>query len=151
KPLDDLAGELRRACESIGFFYVTNHGVPRKVVDDVFAATKRYFDLPYEKRMELRIDERFRRGFMPTGINQHPGYAPDLKESFEYCLDLPLDDPDVVAGRPLHGPNRWPAHHPWLRAAAEPYFDATMALGKRLLRIVAASLGQREDFFLQWC
>ena len=37
----------------------------------------------------------------------------------EFALDLPLDDPAVVAGLPLHGPNRWPAEHPWLRAAAE--------------------------------
>ena len=78
RPLDELARQLRRACETIGFFYVANHGVPKKVVDEVFAVTRRYFDLPFEKRMELRIDERFRRGFMPQGINQHPGYAPDL-------------------------------------------------------------------------
>jgi len=150
RSLDGIAAELRRACETIGFFYVANHGVPRKVVDGVFAATKRYFDLPHEKRMELRIDERFRRGFMPQGINQHPGYAPDLKESFEYALDLPLEDPDVIAGRPLHGPNRWPADMPWLREAAEAYFNETMALGKRLLRVFALSLGLEEGFFLQY-
>src|SRR5207237_1583848 len=137
KPLGALAEELRRACETIGFFYVANHGVPRNVVDGVFAATQRYFALPYEKRMELRIDERFRRGFMPQGINQHPGYAPDLKESFEYALDLPMEDPDVAAGRPLHGPNRWPADLPWLRPAAAAHFDQTMALGKRLRRAFA--------------
>jgi isopenicillin N synthase-like dioxygenase len=150
QPLGGLAKELRRACETIGFFYVQNHGVPKKVVDEVFAATRRYFDLPYEKRMELRIDERFRRGFMPQGINQHPGYAPDLKESFEYALDLPMDDPDVIAGRPLHGPNRWPADLPWLRPAAEAYFNETMALGMRLLRVFAISLGLDEGFFLQY-
>ena len=37
QPLAGLAKELRRACETIGFFYVQNHGVPKKVVDDVFA------------------------------------------------------------------------------------------------------------------
>jgi len=148
--LGPLARELRRACETIGFFYVANHGVPQKIVDDVFDATRRYFALPVEKRLELRMDERFRRGFMPQGINQHPGYAPDLKESYEYALDLPLDDPDVVAGRPLHGPNRWPADMPWLRSAAEAYFDATLALGKRLLRVFAVSLDLDEGFFLQF-
>jgi isopenicillin N synthase-like dioxygenase len=149
-PLEPLARELRRACETIGFFYVANHGVPQRVVDDVFDATRRYFALPVEKRLELRMDERFRRGFMPQGINQHPGYAPDIKESYEYALDLPLDDPDVVAGRPLHGPNRWPADMPWLRSAAEAYFDETLALGKRLLRVFAVSLGLEEGFFLQF-
>lgn len=150
QPIDALARELRRACETTGFFYVANHGVPRKVVDDVFEATRRYFDLPLEERLKLKIDDRFRRGFMPEGINQHPGYAPDIKESYEFALDLPLDDPAVVAGLPLHGPNRWPAEHPWLRAAAEAYFAETMALGKRLLRVFALSLGMPEEFFLQY-
>jgi isopenicillin N synthase-like dioxygenase len=149
--IDSLARALRQACESIGFFYVANHGIAQSIVDDTFEATRRYFALPLAERMKDKIDERFRRGFMPTGINQHPGYAPDLKESFDYCLDLPFDDPDVAAGRPLHGPNRWPAQASWLRAAAEPYFEAAMGLGKQLTRLLAVSLGQREDFFLQWC
>lgn len=150
KPIDALAKALRRACETTGFFYVKNHGVPQKVVDDVFAATRRYFDLPLEERIKLKIDDRFRRGFMPEGINQHPGYAPDIKESYEFALDLALDDPAVVAGLPLHGPNRWPPEHPWLRAACEAYFNETLALGKRLLRVFAASLGMPQDFFLQF-
>ena len=150
RSLESLAHELRRACKTIGFFYVANHGVPKDVIDGVFAATRRYFALPLEKRMQLRIDERFRRGFMPQGINQHPGYAPDLKESFEYGLDLPMDDADVVAGRPLHGPNRWPADMPWLRQAAEAYFEETIALGKRLLRVFALSLGLDEAYFLRF-
>ena len=150
RPLGPLAAALRHACETTGFFYAAHHGVPRAVVDGAFAATQRYFALPHEKRMELRIDETYRRGFMPQGINQHPGYAPDLKESFEYALDLPLEDPDVAAGRPLHGPNRWPADMPWLREAAEAYFDETLALGKRLLRVFALSLDLDEGFFLQY-
>ena len=146
-----LAGQLRHACETIGFFYVRDHGVPQKVVDDVFDATKRFFDLPLSERMLIKIDDRFRRGYMPQGINQHPGYAPDLKESYEFGLDLPLDDPAVVAGLALHGPNRWPDAHPWLRRAAEAYFDHTMTLGRNLLRLFAVSLGEPEARFLAHC
>src|SRR5579872_3757384 len=83
-PVETLAHELRRACETTGFLYVANHGVPQAVIDDAFAVTRRYFALPLEQRLRDKIDERFRRGFMPTGINQHPSYAPDLKESFDY-------------------------------------------------------------------
>ena len=150
-PTVALAQELRRACETTGFFYVSNHGVADSVIDNVFEATKRYFALPLEQRMKHKIDERFRRGFMPTGINQHSGYAPDLKESFDYGLDLSLDDPDVVAGRPLYGPNRWPQELPWFREAAGEYFAATMELGKNLTRLVALSLGLPDSFFLRWC
>ncbi len=150
----DLTGQaaaLRQACETTGFFYIRNHDVPDGVIEAVFDATRRYFDLPLAERLTMKIDDRFRRGFMPQGINQHPGFPPDLKESYELALDLPLDDPDVVAGKALHGPNRWPAEHPWLRQAAEAYFDATLALGRKMLRLFAVSLAMPEDFFLRWC
>jgi isopenicillin N synthase-like dioxygenase len=149
--LTPLARQFRQACETIGFFYVANHGIPTPIFDGVFAATKRYFDLPEAQRLTHRMDERFRRGFMPQGINQHPGYAPDLKESYEIGIDLPLTDPDVIAGLPLYGPNRWPAECPWLRQAAEAYFAETIELGKRLLRVFAVSLKMPPDYFLQFC
>ncbi|MDB5407515.1 MAG: 2OG-Fe(II) oxygenase [Rhodospirillales bacterium] len=149
--LEPIAKKLRHACETIGFFYVTNHGIPAPVCDGIFNATRRYFDLRLDQRMPHLMDERFRRGFMPQGINQHPGYAPDIKESYEIGVDLPLDDPDVKAGLPLHGPNRWPADCPWLQPAAEAYFAETTELGKRLLRVFAVSLGMAPDYFLQYC
>src|SRR5260370_5790717 len=149
--LRQLGKQFRQACETIGFFYVADHGIPASIFEGVFAATKRYFDLPEAQRLTHRMDERFRRGFMPQGINQHPGYAPDLKESYEIGIDLPLTDPDVIAGLPLYGPNRWPAECPWLRQAAEAYFGETIELGKRLLRVFAVSLKMPPDYFLQFC
>ena len=146
-----LAAELRSACLNLGFFYVANHGVPEALHEGIFDVTKRYFALPLEERMKDLMDTRFKRGFMPHGLSHSPGFDPDLKESFELALDLPLDDPDVEKGRLLHGPNRWPADHPWLRAVAEPYFHATMALGQRLLGIFAVSLDLDRDYFEQFC
>lgn len=145
-----LVEQFKTACMNTGFFYVRNHGVAPELLQAVFDATRRYMALPMQARLADRIDERFRRGFMPIGVTQHPGRKPDRKESYELGLDLPLTDPDVVAGRPLHGPNRWPADKPWLKASAMAYFDATIALGLRLLRIFAVAVGQPEDFFLQY-
>ncbi|MDB5940291.1 MAG: 2OG-Fe(II) oxygenase [Polaromonas sp.] len=150
-PPHELVRALHAACTGTGFFYLRGHGVPAEVVDNVFDATRRYYDLPHEIRLVDKVDERFRRGFMPYGINQHPGFDPDLKESYEFALDLPLTDADVMANRPLHGPNRWPASAPWLRPAAEAYFEHTTRLGKDLLRLFALTLEQDEGFFLQWC
>jgi isopenicillin N synthase-like dioxygenase len=146
-----IARQMRQACLTTGFFYIANHGIPAEVIDGLFAATQRYFALPMEQRLGHRMDERFRRGFMPQGINQHPGFAPDIKESYEIGVDLPLTDPDVAAGLPLHGPNRWPAECPWLKAASEAYFDQAIALGERLLKVCAVSLDMPQDYFLQFC
>lgn len=149
-PIAPLAEQFKAACTRTGFFYVTHHGVPQEVIDGAFGAARRYFALPVEERLRDKIDERFRRGFMPMGVTQHPGHKPDVKESYVLGMDLPQNDPDVVAGRPLHGPNRWPADKPWLKEAAIAYFDHTVVLGKRLLRIFAAALELPEDYFEQY-
>ena len=147
--ISDLARQLDDACRNTGFFYIRNHGVSDQVLNAVFGATRRYFALPEEARRDHVIDPVFRRGWMPQGINQHPGYQPDLKESYEVGVDLPLDDPDVAAGLPLHGPNRWPEEMPWLREAAEAYFAQTKALGDRMLTLIATALGLEADHFLR--
>src|SRR6202008_3470549 len=84
----ELAASLKSACLTMGFFYVVNHGVPQHVIDNVFAAPRRYFSLPLDERLKTKMDDRFRRGYMPPGINQHPGFPPDLKESYDFALDL---------------------------------------------------------------
>ncbi|WP_142850820.1 isopenicillin N synthase family oxygenase [Telmatospirillum sp. J64-1] len=149
-PIDDLAKQLDRACREIGFFYVYNHGVDESVFNNVFEATRRYFALPEDVRQGHLMHPIHRRGFMPQGINQHPGYVADLKESYEIGVDLPPDDPDVLAGLPLHAPNQWPDDLPWLRDASEAYFDQTKALGERLLKLIAKALDLDEGFFLQY-
>lgn len=148
--IDELAKQLDRACRQTGFFYVANHGVSENALNAVFGATRRYFSMPMEVRQGHLMHPYFRRGYMPQGVTQQPGYEADLKESYEVGLDLSLDDPDVVARRPLHAPNQWPAELPWLREAAETYFNQTKALGERLLRLIAHALELDDAFFLRY-
>ncbi|CAN5405024.1 2-oxoglutarate and iron-dependent oxygenase domain-containing protein [soil metagenome] len=145
--LTALAAELRNACLNTGFFYVANHGVPQALVDNIFAAAKRFFDLPEATRREILVDERFRRGYVPFGSSTIPGFKPDMKERFDWGVDTPLDDPFVVARKPLYGPNKWPQDMPWFRRPAEEFAAAMTQLGMRLLRVIALSLGMPEDHF----
>ena len=72
---------------------------------------------------------------------------PDYKEFFSIGLELPEDDPDVLAGQALRGPNNWPDFMPELRPALYGYYEAIGACGADLLRAVAVSLGHRRAFF----
>ena len=37
-----LAAELRRACEEIGFYFITGHGVPQSLIDAAFSEAARF-------------------------------------------------------------------------------------------------------------
>jgi isopenicillin N synthase-like dioxygenase len=129
---DETVGrDLEAALKSWGAFELTDHGVARDTVEGAFSAAATFFRLPLDERLKVRID-RHNRGYAPLHQTVYPGNQPDLKESFNIGTPLPADDPDVQAGKPLHGVNQWP-ELPGFRAAVERYFDAMMALGDRLL------------------
>lgn len=142
---EDLASELRSSCIDVGFAYIVNHGVAEKTIDRMFEVSRQFFSLPAEEKLKVKLN-RFKRGYAQQGINQHPGYEPDLKEFYEFANDRPINDPKVVAGLPMHGPNLWPEDHPWLREACDAYFEEMMSLGQRLLPLFSLSLGLPQDY-----
>ena len=137
---------IRSACERIGFFYIVDHGVPREVVDAVFVQARRFFDQSDSFKQKLLFDANDR-GYKGPGNITVPGYPPDWKEVLDLGVDLPLEHPDVVAGRPFHGPNQWP-DLPGFRAALSAYYDTVSRLGYELLRLFALALDLAEDYFL---
>lgn len=145
--VDFLATQFRVACETIGFFYVSNHGVPQIVIDNLFEAMRRYFSLSMDIRETHLRDEKNRRGYVPFGNTRRRGNEADFKESFDFGLELATDHPSVIAGLPMHGSNFWPDEYPWLRSAAEGYATCTLNLGKQLLQLAAVSLGLDAGYF----
>ena len=143
---EHVGREVAKACDTIGFFYAVGHGVPDKVIDGAFAQAERFFAWPVEERMKIKVDQ-FSRGYFPLEQISHPEGkgVPDLKESFDFGLDVPLDDPDVIAGK-LHGPNRWP-DLPGFREPVETYFETVRSFGFNLLPAFAAALDLPHDFF----
>src|ERR1700722_19075388 len=98
--IDELAKQLDRACRQTGFFYVANHGVSENALNSVFGATRRYFAMPLEVRQGHLMHPYFRRGYMPQGVTQQPGYEADLKESYEAGLGLGTGGADGAGQRP---------------------------------------------------
>jgi len=145
--LDDDATVRRmaEACERIGFLYVVGHGIADCVVQGAFDQARAFFDQPEADKLALTVDTH-QRGYRPDGTITVPGNPPDVKEVFELGVELAEDHPDVVAGKPMQGPNRWPAL-PEFRDAMEAYFDAVAGLGQRLLPGFARALDLPADFF----
>lgn len=142
------ADAIRAACLTNGFFYITNHGVPDSVIEAVCQEGIAFFRLPPEIKREAAVNARHR-GFNALGdALMYEARKPDHEEFFSMGLDLPEDDPDVLAGEKLRGPNNWPPNRPAFRAALEDYYAAMRACGADLMRAVAVSLGLSPDFFV---
>jgi isopenicillin N synthase-like dioxygenase len=139
------AAELYRALESIGFAYIVDHGLPQALLDNAFTASREFHAASAERKASVKIND-FHRGYM--------GYAtstivtssvakvtkPNLSESIMFMHDLPPDDPDVLARKPLQGPNQWPDWMPGFRPAIEAYSKAIDAVARRLVHMIVTSL-----------
>ncbi|HEX9833751.1 MAG TPA: 2-oxoglutarate and iron-dependent oxygenase domain-containing protein [Mycobacterium sp.] len=142
----ELADRFARVSEEMGFLCIVGHGVPRQVVDQAFARARRFFAQPKAAKRAVAVNS-WHRGYRGSGRITVQGHRSDLTEVFELGVDLPLDDPDVRAGKPLHGPDTW-LPLPGFRAAMEAHFKAVTALGRSLLSSFALALDLPEDFFL---
>lgn len=142
-----IANDIREACTTTGFFYVINHGVSQAVIDDAVAVMRRFFDLPVEKKREVAVNKTHRGWHEIGGALMYQAKKPDYKEFFGIGLELPADDPDVLAGQALRGPNNWPAFMPEVQQSLYRYYEAIGACGQDLLSAVAVSLGIPTDFF----
>ncbi|SMF17346.1 Isopenicillin N synthase [Tistlia consotensis] len=146
-----VAAKVAEACERVGFLYVTGHGVSDKLIEAAFAQTKALFDLPLEAKDRWHIrHSSAHRGYVPLfEENTDPEDTADKKEAFDLGVDLAADDPDVVAGKPLHGPNTWPeaALLPAFRPTIEAYDAEMRRLAGDLLRAFALGLELPEQWF----
>ncbi len=146
-PVIDLGAadpaRLREACETHGFFYVAGHGIDAALERRLESVTRDFFalDEAAKRRVAMSRGGRAWRGWFPLGGELTSGAA-DLKEGCYFGDELPRGDP-----RPLHGPNLFPDELPELREVVLAWLDAQRALGHRLMRLMAESLGLRADFF----
>jgi isopenicillin N synthase-like dioxygenase len=143
-----VAEQIQLACRDRGFFYVTGHGVPAGLLDELADASAEFFALPMAGKLEIAMERGGRawRGFFPVGAELTSG-EPDLKEGLYFGAELPGDDPRVLAGLPLHGPNLFPRQIPRLGPLVLAYLDALTSLGHAVLAGVAQSLGLDSGYF----
>ncbi len=143
-----VAGQIQDACRERGFFYVTGHGVPAGLVDQLAEASADFFALPLADKLEIAMERGGRawRGFFPVGAELTSG-RPDLKEGLYFGAELPADDPRVLAGLPLHGGNLFPRQVPRLRPLVLAYLDALTSPGQAVLAGVALSLSLDAGYF----
>ncbi len=144
--LADVALALNTACEDVGFFYIANHGVADELLRLVFAQSARFHAQPLDVKEKLAINP-FHRGYIGASTYRlNEELKPNLSESLVMMHELAPDDPELLAEKPLQGPNQWP-ELPEFRETMLAYSGAMEELGRRLFVAFAQALGLPNGYF----
>lgn len=135
--LESTARELRRIGETVGFHYISNHGIDEALIEEMYHQGARYHAQPLEEKLKIPINEKLQ-GYLPmqgTKFTHEDGIStgnmPDQNEALFIFRDSPA----------------WPEKLPGFREVAMAYYMALDELSKKMLPIYAVALDQDPDFF----
>jgi isopenicillin N synthase-like dioxygenase len=147
----ELAREIDRALQRVGFLVVTGHGVPLDLVEAVRAEGRQFFAMTREAKAPYSAQVGGR-GWLAIGAEAN-GYSegtetpPDLKESFVVGAEGPArEGPDAA----WFVPNTWPEETPGLRPLLEDYLGRMRTLADALLSLCSVALGEDPEFFARF-
>ena len=112
RPAAEIVPIVRRALETFGFFYVSNHGVPQELIDAQFEQARGLFALPMEIKASMPFNGTLDIGWLGSGgqaLDEESG-ARDTKEGFMLTNNGVFDRSfELIPGDPLAGATLfWP-------------------------------------------
>ncbi|MDQ7999445.1 MAG: 2OG-Fe(II) oxygenase family protein [Pseudomonadota bacterium] len=140
------AGALFEALSQIGFAYIAGHNVAPATREAAFAASRDFHASTLTQKQSLAINSSHR-GYMgmasSTIVTSTVAKVtrPNMSESLMLMHELPPDDPGLLAGLPMQGPNQWPDWLPGFKPAMLAYVREVDALGRHIVRLIALALG----------
>ena len=85
-----VADEMSRACEHIGFFLVSGHGVDPALIEGVQRESKAFFGLPLKEKLEIK-----QRKEEKGSLSRSAASAVVLKERTRLCVTSARINPDA--------------------------------------------------------
>jgi len=142
--------QLLELCHGVGFFYVTDHGIPNEFFDKHFQLVRDFFRLPDSSKalIEKRKSRHFR-GWERVGAeltNNRVDHREqvDLSEEHEpYAIDI---EPHYLR---LDGPNQWLPDEvlPHFKEGMRDFLGRLRSVASELLSAIAEGFGLPSDFF----
>ncbi len=146
-----MAGQVRAACLSSGFFYLSNHGLDEGLLEDVFRANRRFHDLALAEKQAIKLNH-WHRGYQGIGTSKlvssarfAPAATANQLESFFLRHEVSPEDPDYLTAT-LKGPNQWPGDDEFHDVVSR-YDIAVRNLARDLLPVFGLAVGEDRDFF----
>jgi isopenicillin N synthase-like dioxygenase len=152
-----VAASLRDITTTIGFFYLTGHGIPQPLIDRVFAESRRFHALPEEvKRLVPYINNgSFKSGYQGNfedeyqnqNVNIISGAKPNLLAKFSVNREGGSGGLGMSEEERHARVNVWPENLPGFKEGVLAYHTAIERLGRQFLPLWATSLALPPDYF----
>lgn len=149
-----FAADVVNACDDIGFFAVTGHGIDPALFQRMRHLCAQVFCVDESTKRSHQITPTNYRGFIPLGFftpnrAEVNGAEPDRYEGFKLHWECAIENP-VTTDCVLYGPNRWLATVPSMEATITTYWHGCERFAARLLDIVADELILDREQFHAW-
>lgn len=145
------------AMEEVGFMVLTNHGIPKHIMDGTWNRTRDFFDSPLENKMAVAMTKEYIYGYsadeilsksedikyFKNGTEDNAGDAPlanDQKEMFAAWIG--------AEGTKRMDGVKWPAQPDGLKESWTAYYRECELIAAQLLRSFASILSLEEDHFV---
>jgi isopenicillin N synthase-like dioxygenase len=151
----EVVAAIKTACEDIGFFMITGHGVDETLIDSVYRDGTAFFELPEDQKMLVKKPSpQVNRGYLAfksktVGRERNAEMKPSLQEGYAMgMMDVPDDDyfHSQEAGTNF-APNIWTRSPETFETTMRQYYAAMENLSATIMRIFAAALNVSETFF----
>lgn len=143
---DEFRATLREAAHTAGFFYLVGHDVAVERIHGVLALAREFFALPDDAKNEIsQFKSPQFRGYSRLGGELTNGLV-DWREQIDIGPERAVI-PGAQGYWRLQGPNLWPSALPGFQPAFDAWSETLSAVGLRLLRHWAVSLGAEETHF----
>eukprot|EP00978_Attheya_sp_CCMP212_P027470 scaffold91995_cov54-Attheya_sp.AAC.3 len=132
-PVIDMSGDddeviaqaLWDAAHDVGFFSLTNHGIPQEVVDDAFSTSQQFFAQDVnDKEKQSPFEKRLNSGYEFMSQVRPSTGTPDQKESLQ------------ITARNGCMEDRWPTYPDTFRTNTDQLMEASHKLAQRIMSLL---------------
>lgn len=151
---EKVAAHLREISQTVGFFYVENHGISQELIDAVFTQSRRFHSQPLEVKTKISYftTDSFKSGYQPgeeerpnANVNIIPDAKPNLLAKFS--VNREGGSAGLNAPPPATAVNIWPDNLPGFREVVQDYHNQIETLGRQFLPLWATGLKLPLDYF----
>ncbi|XP_021287794.1 feruloyl CoA ortho-hydroxylase 1-like [Herrania umbratica] len=129
---DEVAREIVRAAETLGFFQVVNHGVPVELLESLKDTAHNFFSLPPERKAIYRTE------VSPTPLVKYgTSFVPEKERALEWKDYISMQYTSEAEAL-----EHWPIE---CREVALEYLRTSIGMVRKLLEVLMINLGVKPE------